>query len=68
MRSGPREVDGTGSSAVAGVEHRSSATLRALVVTAGADVGVGADVVAGADVAGRHSLSVPSRLRLGSVG
>ena len=70
VRSGPREVDGTGSSVAAGVEHCSSATLRALVVTAGADadVGAGADVVVGTDVAGRHSSSVPSRLRLGSVG
>ena len=64
VRSGPREVDGTGSSAVAGVEQRSSATLRSLVVTAGAN----ADADAGADVAGRHSSSVPSRLRLRSVG
>ena len=37
MRSGPWEVDGTGSSMVAGVEQRSSATQRSLVVTTGAD-------------------------------
>ena len=66
VRSGPREVDATGSSVVAGVEHRSSATLRSLVVTAGADAD--ADVGAGADVAGRHSSSVRRRLRLRSVG